>query len=112
MKVQGTITPIKDKILVAEMNFDNQRTKSGIIIPSDNGKVNGIHPRWGKVWAIGPEQVDVKVGEWVLVEHGRWTRGIQHETETGETVELRMVENSAILMVTDEEPSGPVVAGE
>jgi co-chaperonin GroES (HSP10) len=111
MKVQGTIIPLKNKILVAEMNFDNQRTVSGIIIPKDNGKVNGIHPRWGKVWAVGPEQTDVKVGDWILVEHGRWTRGIEHETADGETIELRMVENAAILLVSDEEPSGPVVAG-
>ena len=112
MKIKGTIVPLKDKILVSEMNFESQRTKSGIIIPADNGKVNGIHPRWGRVWAIGPEQSDVKVGEWVLIEHGRWTRGIEHETTDGETVELRMVENSAILMVSDEEPTSPVIAGQ
>ena len=104
MKVTGKIVPIRDKVLVSDMNFDSQKTFSGIIIPSDNGKVQGIHPRWAKVWAVGNEQKEVKVGEWVLVEHGRWTRGIEHELENGDVVELRMVDNAAILMSADEPP--------
>lgn len=105
MKVVGKLVPLRDKVLVADMNFDGQKTFSGIIIPSDNGKVHGIRPRWGKVFAVGNEQSEVKVGEWILVEHGRWTRGIEYELENGETVELRMVDNAAILMSADEPPS-------
>lgn len=110
MKVTGKIVPLRDRILVADMNFEGQRTKSGILIPSDNGKVTGIHPRWGRVWAIGPEQKEVTVGEWVLVEHGRWTRGIEHEEESGNKVELRMVDNNAILMSADEPPKDVLLA--
>lgn len=109
-KVAGKLIPLRDKVLVSDMNFDSQKTISGIIIPSDNGKVRGIHPRWAKVYAIGEEQRDVKVGEWVLIEHGRWTRGITYEQENGEEVELRMVDNAAILMSADEPPSDAVFA--
>ena len=109
-KVAGKLIPLRDKVLVSDMNFDSQKTISGIIIPSDNGKVRGIHPRWAKVYAVGEEQRDVKVGEWVLIEHGRWTRGITYEQENGEEVELRMVDNAAILMSADEPPSDAVFA--
>ena len=109
-KVAGKLIPLRDKVLVSDMNFDSQKTISGIIIPSDNGKVRGIHPRWAKVYAIGEEQRDVRVGEWVLIEHGRWTRGITYEQDNGEEVELRMVDNAAILMSADEPPSDAVFA--
>lgn len=110
MKVVGKLIPLRDKVLVSDMNFDSQKTFSGIIIPSDNGKVQGIHPRWAKVYAVGDDQTDVKVGEWILIEHGRWTRGINYEQENGETVELRMVDNNAILMSADEPPSDAMFA--
>lgn len=105
MKVKGKIIPLADKVLVSDMDFGIEKTKSGIILHSDNGKTTGIHPRWGRVWAIGPEQKDVKVGEWVCVEHGRWTRTIEFETEEETVVELRMVDNNAIIMTADEKPS-------
>jgi co-chaperonin GroES (HSP10) len=110
MKIQGKIVPLADKVLVTNMNFDSQKTISGIIIPSDNGKVQGIHPRWAQVWAVGPEQTDVKKDDWILLEHGRWTRGIEHELENGEVIELRMADNEAILMVSDEAPNDAIFA--
>jgi co-chaperonin GroES (HSP10) len=104
MKVSGKIVPLKDKIFVSDMDFGIEKTKSGIVVLSDNGKTQGIHPRWGRVWAVGPEQKDVKVGEWVLIEHGRWTRTVEFEEENREIIELRMVDNNAILMASDEKP--------
>ena len=105
MKVTGTINPLKSKIFVIDMDFGVQKTNSGIIVPSDDGKTSGIHPRWGQVWAIGPEQKDVAVGDWVLVEHGRWTRGIEVEQDDGSAITVRMVENDSILIVSDEKPN-------
>ena len=104
MKVKGNIIPLKDNVIVSNMDFGFETTKAGIILTSDNGKTQGIHPRWGQVWAIGPEQKDVQVGEWILVEHGRWTRTVEYETDSGEKIELRMVDNNAILMSADEKP--------
>lgn len=104
MKVQGTIKPLRDSVFVTDMEFGEQKTRSGIFIPTDNGKTQGIHPRWGRVWAIGPEQKDVSIGEWILVEHGRWTRTIEIELESGEVLEARMVDSDAIMMSADERP--------
>ena len=60
--VKGKITPLRDKVMITDMYFGSQTTKSGIFIASDDGKSEGVRPRWGKVWAIGNEQTDVKVG--------------------------------------------------
>lgn len=105
MKVQGKITPLRDNVLVSDMDFGIERTKAGLYLLSDNGKTQGIHPRWGRVWAIGPEQKDVKVGDWICVEHGRWTRTIEIETESGEVKEVRMVDTKAIMISSDEKPA-------
>lgn len=102
--IKGNIKPLKDNVLVTEMNFDEQKTASGIIIRSDDGKAHGVKPRWAKVWAIGPEQNDVKVGEWILVEHGRWTRGVVVEDQ-GQEITIRKVDNNSILLQTDEKPN-------
>jgi co-chaperonin GroES (HSP10) len=104
MKVVGKIIPIRDNVLVTDMNFDNRVSAGGIILPSDDGKSEGIRHRWARVWAIGPEQKDVKVGEWILLEHGRWTRGVTVELEDGTDIVIRRADIKAILMVTDEDP--------
>lgn len=109
MKVKGKIVPLRDNVLISEMEFGMQKTKTGIILTSDDGKTSGIHPRWGKVWAVGPEQKDVRVGDWILVEHGRWTRTIEFETED-EVLELRMVDTKAILASADEKPSDVLIS--
>jgi co-chaperonin GroES (HSP10) len=104
MKVTGNILPLKDKVFISDMEFGAQKTSSGLYIPSANGKSSGISPRWGKVWAIGPEQKDVQLGEWILIEHGRWTRTIDVEQDDGSVLEVRMVDGDAIMMSTDEKP--------
>ena len=104
MKVTGKIIPIRDNVLVTDMNFDQRVSKGGIVLPSDDGKSEGVRHRWSRVWAIGPEQQDVRVGEWILVEHGRWTRGVIVELEDGTDITIRRVDLKGILMVTDEDP--------
>ena len=103
--IKGKLTPIRDNVIVSDMYFGEQKTKSGLILTNDNGNVRGIYPRWGKVYAKGPEnKEDYSVGDWILIEHGRWTRGFDVENE-GETKTLRMVENSSILMWSNEKPN-------
>ena len=103
--VKGKLIPIKDNVLVSDMMFSEIKTASGIYIPSDDGKSEGIKPRWGRVWAVGPAQADVKVGDWILVEHGRWTRGVTVEDSNGDEVIIRRVETKSIMMTTQEQPN-------
>ena len=101
-QIKGLV-PIGENIIVSDMSFEEQKTASGIILKSDDGKTHGIRPRWARVYAIGPEQKDVAVGEWILVEHGRWTRGIKIDDGSGEKV-IRKVDVHAILASADEPP--------
>ena len=98
-KTSGTVRPIKDHILVEEMEFGFRKTRAGVIILADDGKDRGIRPRWGKVFAIGPDQDEIKIGQWILVEHGRWTRGVEVDG-----VMLRRVDTKDVMLVTDDEP--------
>jgi hypothetical protein len=86
------------------MNFGERQLSSGIVLLSDDGKSDGIRPRWAKVYAIGPEQQDVVPEQWVLVEHGRWTRGIKVEIDGQEFI-IRRVDADAIMAVSDETPN-------
>ena len=106
--LKGKLRLLQDKVMVTDMYFGEQKTQGGIIIKNDDGKVEGIYPRWCRVWAIGPEQQDVEVGDWILVEHGRWTRGIEYEDENGEVITIRLVENKSIIIRTDEKPNDVV----
>ena len=96
------IKALHDNVLVADMEFDTRITQSGLILPNDNGTTLGIRPRWGRVYAVGDEQQDVRVGDWILVAHGRWTRGL--DIEDGETEHrrtIRKIDPADILMVSD-----------
>jgi co-chaperonin GroES (HSP10) len=100
-KVQ--LKPLNDTVIVSDMMFDERISTGGIIIMNDNGKSTGIRPRWGQVYAVGPTQTDVAPGQWVCVAHGRWTRGLDIQDETGKKA-LRRVDPKEILLVSDTEP--------
>jgi len=95
------LTVLRDQVLVCDMNFEKRITSSGIILPTDNGKGSGIRPRWAEVYAIGPEQTSVKVGQWICVAHGRWTRGLEIQDEQGVKT-IRKIDPNDILLVSDQ----------
>jgi hypothetical protein len=55
------------------------------------------------VYAVGPEQTSVRVGEYVCIAHGRWTRGLEIEDQQG-TRTIRRIDPNDILLVADELP--------
>jgi hypothetical protein len=87
------------------MYFGEQKTASGLIIKDDDGTTRGIYPRWAKVYGKGPKNTDpYEIGQWILIEHGRWTRGFK--VDDGESKkELRMVEAESIIAYADEKPN-------
>ena len=102
------LTPIHDKVIVTDLEHGEKKTKAGIIIMDDSTVAageRGIRPRWARVYAVGPEQKDVSVGEWILLEHGRWTLGQDLTDENGETTRIWLADHEAILAVADEVPS-------
>jgi co-chaperonin GroES (HSP10) len=92
---------LKNYVVVTDMNFKEKISYGGIIIPNSDGKLEGVHARWGKVYAVGPLQQDVRAGQYVLVKHGRWTRGTLIEDQEGEKT-IRRIDDADILMVSDE----------
>jgi co-chaperonin GroES (HSP10) len=98
------IRALHDWIIVSDMNFGERVTAGGIVLRSDNAKAHGVYPRWGRVYAVGPEQTEISVGQWILVEHGRWTRGVKIDDGEGEKT-IQKIDLNAILAVSDEEPS-------
>jgi hypothetical protein len=109
---QIQVRPLSRDLLVCDMDMGEQRTLSGIIINSDDGKAHGVKPRWAKVYKIGTDcELDVKPNQWVLIEHGRWTRKIK--IDDGESIkEVQKVEVSAVLLVADEKPNDAYIGQE
>ena len=94
--------PIGEHIIVTDMKFTERITTGGIILMNDDMKSSGIRPRWCRIYALGPDyNGDLQEGEWILVSHGRWTRGIEIEDEEGKKT-LRRVDPNDILLVSDE----------
>lgn len=102
--IKGNVRPIHGDVLVTNMHFGEMKTKGGIIIQSDDAKAHGVKPRWAKVYAKGPENKDpYSVGDWILIEHGRWTRKIEIEVDN-EKLEIQKVEVDSILAWQEDEP--------
>jgi hypothetical protein len=98
-----SLRALRDSVIVADMEFSGRTLSSGIILHNDNGTTAGIRPRWGRIYAVGPEQQDVTPGQWVCVAHGRWTRGLDIEDDSG-TKTIRRIDPADILLVSDSEP--------
>jgi len=93
----------RDHVIVSEMSFEDRITNGGIILVNDDKKSAGIRPRWAKIYGLGPDQTDPQyaIGKYILISHGRWTRGITVETPSGKQT-LRKVDPNDILLVSDE----------
>jgi co-chaperonin GroES (HSP10) len=101
---KSSFKPLGKHVIVSGMEFTERFTKSGIIIPNDDMKSHGIRPRWAQVYALGPDfnqYSEIQVGKWIYITHGRWTRGIDIEDETGKHT-LRRVDPDDILLISDE----------
>ena len=110
--IKGTLRAIGNRVLVTDMYFGEQKTAGGLIIKDDDGTTRGIYPRWARVYDKGPDNKDdYAVDDWILIEHGRWTRSMLVDDGTGEK-EYRMVESESILAVSNEKPEGVQIGGE
>lgn len=105
---KGNVKAKGEDVLLTNMYFGEQKTAGGLIVSSDDGVERGIKPRWGQVFSIGPNykhRNEIAIGDWVLLEHGRWSRGIHIEDNEGVEWIIRKADTDSILMVTSDEPS-------
>jgi len=99
------VRPLSKDILVIDMDMGEQTTAAGIVIQSDDGKAHGVKPRWAQVYKVGSNcDINVKEGQWVLIDHGRWTRKIKINDGQGEK-EFQKVEVKSIIAVANEKPN-------
>ena len=99
------VRPLSKDLLVINMDMGEMKSAGGIVIQSDDGKAHGVKPRWAQVYKVGTEcEIDVEEGQWVLIEHGRWTRKIKIDDGQGEK-EFQKVEVKSVIAVTNERPN-------
>ena len=96
------IEPLPDIILVHNIQHGEYKTSGGIIIPDDNGKESGIKPRFCTVFAVGKNISYLKVGDVILVSHGRWSRGVKIKNKDGSSTVIRRVDPNDILVVKED----------
>jgi co-chaperonin GroES (HSP10) len=96
--------PLKDNVFVTDLDSGPHKTAAGLLIPDDNMTTRGVRPRWARVWCVGPEVTEVRSGDWVLIEHARWTTAFELELP-GKTVRLWRVEwPKSVLLAADDDP--------
>ncbi len=106
--IAKSFRPIHDQVFVTNLESGPLKTSSGIIIPDDNMTERGIRPRWCKVYAVGPKVTDLVPGEWVLVEHARWTNAIEMEFPEGTIRMWRIDYPASVLIACDHNPVSSV----
>lgn len=98
------IKALPNKVLVTNIER-GMRVVHGILIPDDDGKSEGIRPRWAQVYSVGENVTEVKEGQWILIENGRWTRTLRVKLDSGEEINVFGVEwPASVLLVSDEKP--------
>ena len=100
MKVKA----LHNKILCHYIEKGQQTLASGIILMDDNAREAGIRPRWMQVYSVGPKVKDIRDGQWVMVEHGRWTHGMTIRDDDGKELTLWAAEEESVLLVSDTQP--------
>lgn len=94
---------LHSNILIKNMKHSETVLQSGVIVANDNAKSHGVRPRWAEVYMVGPSQKSVKPGDFILLEHGRWSRKLEVQTPEG-AISLQLADPNAILLVSDVEP--------
>jgi co-chaperonin GroES (HSP10) len=87
------ITPLKNKVLVAE-NISERKTESGIILDGANSVAMS---KTATVLSIGPDVVDVKVGDVIYLE---WPKGQMVKIGDAQRV---IIEDKYIVAVLEKE---------
>lgn len=96
---------LTNKILCHYIEKGQQTTSGGIVLLDDDSSEGGIRPRWMQVYSVGPEVKDIQEGQWVMVEHGRWTHAMTIRDGNNEEFTVWGAEEESILLIADEEPN-------
>lgn len=75
-----SLNPLHDSFLFEFVNDTAEglfieKSKFGFILTNQDILSQGQYARWGKVFAVGPDVKEFGVGDYVLIEAGKWTTG-------------------------------------
>ncbi|MEM5878078.1 MAG: hypothetical protein QXF12_04320 [Candidatus Aenigmatarchaeota archaeon] len=104
-KIEGyNLIPLPNDILVYNMEKGYRRSKnSGLLFLDDSSfRIENIKHRWCQVYKVGSNIDFVKEGEWILVEHGRWTVGFKFVDKNLGEIYVQKIDKEAILLVANE----------
>ena len=101
------VKPIKKRVLARLCEQGSRMSAGGIHLLDDDAQEHGIRPRWFQVTAIGPDQDEVEVDDYILVEHGQWTWSAEvRRRDNHEVVEkVRMINEKGIIGKQQERPN-------
>lgn len=109
------ITPVGEWIATKIIDKGSKISAGGIIVLDDNMKQSGIRPRWAKVLAVGPDvdpRDNINVGDFLLLEHLGWVRGMEIEVDgTEQTVHWTIPEKIVLIGDDLDETNLPTVEG-
>jgi len=96
------IRPLRGRVIGEIIDRGEQLTAGGIIMLDDDGKEEGIRPRWFRVHSLHDESKEgYAVGDYILVEHGRWSREFGN---VGNEMGLCAIEEKSVMMMSNESP--------
>lgn len=106
METKRTIKPLKDKVFAKMIDgFGLKTTKGGLIYNEKDGTEGAIRPRWFEITHVGPKNKDFNIGDYVLVSHGRWSRGFK--IDPLDETKYYMLDLDEILLLSDEDDKFP-----
>lgn len=90
------------RVIVTDLE-QGERTYGKIVVQNDDGKRHGIRSRWCKVYKVGEKVNEITPGEWILVEHGRWSYKFQEEDDEGNMQEFWIVDYPKHVIASSDE---------
>jgi hypothetical protein len=71
-----------------------------VLVADKDMDESGIKPRWFEIYSVGEDVDFCKEGDYVLVAHGRWSRGV----DIGPDEMVWLLDNKDCLAISDERP--------
>ena len=99
------LKPLPGRLFCAALETGLRSSDGGLVLPDDNKITDtetGIRPRWFQVVNVNVDTKpdDIKIGDYVLVEHGRWS----YRFSGTDIDNYSIVEEKAVLLVSEDAP--------
>jgi co-chaperonin GroES (HSP10) len=99
------LKPLPGKLFCVSLEIGLRTSAGGIVLTDDNvlsAGERGVRPRWFQVVNVNSKtnSDDIKIGDYVLVEHGRWSKRF-----SGTDIDnYSIVEEKSVMMVSEDPP--------